>query len=211
MVATSVVMAIMPGAAGAGGAETAAVVQPIGQLAIRLPSPGESRMVLLTLKLAVRRGDIPRVRLRGLNEAKLPSGIRAVGAVVAPRLRSRSETVDVYVGINNLSSRSADRSHLSSGPPDLEITSYLELGSDGRPYISSSKLSDLTIAHDCISIVALGALADRPGGVDVFRRVVLTKLADEPGSAAEAILDHVAYKECKAMGAELPEPGDGPE
>lgn len=210
-----VAIAIAAGALGAGATTNAQrTVRPIGNLAVHLPGSGESLIVLLKVKVAVPHGSIPSVHVRALNESQLPSGIRAFGAVVAPRARKRIATVDVYVGINNLGSAAAGAGHVTSSPQDLEITTYLRITDlEGKPLTvhTTTKLSDLKAPGDCPRMVDLGRLADQPGGLDVFRRIVLTKLADEPASAAEAVLDHVVYNECADQGAEVPEPDEGPE
>ncbi|HLX32433.1 MAG TPA: hypothetical protein VKR79_06655 [Gaiellaceae bacterium] len=211
--ATTIAVVIAVTAASGSASSARVVLHPLGNLAVKIPSAGQADMVLLTVKSAVSRGKLGGVAFKVTNESQLPSGVRAFGAVVAPRSLAQHATFQVYVGINDLGTAPTGASHRVEQPTDLELTTYLRItdfeGKMGEVH-TSEKLSDLTIARDCKSIVQLGKLAEPPGR-DVFRRIILTKLANEPASAAEAILDHVAYNECRAYGAELPEAGDGPE
>lgn len=204
LAAVVIVAAIATDAEGARTAGPAALKRrPVGHLNVRLPGPGQSRVELLTLTLAVSRGEIGSLLLRTLNESQLSSGVRAFGAVLPSSSDKRTATFKIFIGINNLDPDPAREAQQASGATDLDIVVFNLVGpslAEAKLQTTYYKLTELSIVPDCETIVRLGNKADVAYAHGDKSSIRLYKLANEPGSAAEAILDHVAYNMCSAYG-----------
>ena len=174
------------------------------EVKIPLPAAGHQTVHLVTLNLRVTKGTRT-LKVGTLNDARLPSGIRAVAAAVIPKTsRTRRVTDKIYVLINNLPT--TPRRTLAQDE-DGEL--------DFRAIVSGFvilALHDQVVSNDCTSLNRVGAAAD--GGVDVFGSVYRFALAFlrpsyEQQSHPEAVLDHVIYGLCQDKGAEVPEEGSG--
>ena len=173
---------------------------------------GQPAAEVLTVKVtAKKRHRVGALRIRTVNEARLPGEIRAM-AVITPRSSTkRVATFKVYVLINNLSGL---RKLAGSTDQDQIIELVPEFGNT-RVVIRFGVASEQTAT--CEELVKLGEDVDSDAGQlsdaqlaqGFYGRFTLVRLRPpsvQP-SDTEAVLDNVIYSDCRNLGAEQPEPG----